>query len=60
LLGSVETFRDLYRKRRPNYLRALLRQDTDGKSMDQIAAEMLRALGLNPEPTDPQPERSGE
>ncbi len=60
LLGSLETFRNLYHKRRPNYLRALLRQGTDGKSVDQIAAEVLRALGLNPKRTDPQPGRSGE
>ncbi len=60
LLGGVETFRDLYHQRRPHYLRALLRQDTDGKSIDQIAAEVLRALGLNPKPTDAQSGRSGE
>ncbi len=47
LLGSLEDFRDLYKKRRPHYLRALLRQETSGKAVGEVAAELIRALGLN-------------
>ena len=46
LLGSVEGFRELYEKRRPHYLRASLRQETDGKAVEEVAAELIQALGL--------------
>jgi shikimate kinase len=46
LLGNSEGFRVLYEKRRPHYLRASLRQETAGKTVEQIAAEMIQALGL--------------
>ena len=46
LLGNSEDFRALYAKRRPHYLRASLRQETAGKTVVQIAAEMIQALGL--------------
>jgi shikimate kinase len=46
LLGSREGFRELYEKRRPHYLRASLRQETGGKSVTEIAAELMQALGL--------------
>jgi shikimate kinase len=44
LLGSFESFRDLYEKRRPHYLKARLRQETSGKTVKQIAAELVRTL----------------
>ena len=46
LLGSSEGFGELYEKRRPHYLRASLRQETDGKSIEQIADELIQVLGL--------------
>jgi shikimate kinase len=47
LLGSREGFRKLYAKRHPHYLKASVRQDTGGKSIEGIAAEVVRALGLD-------------
>jgi shikimate kinase len=49
LLGSLESFRSLYEARRPHYLKALLRQETSGKTIEEIAAEVVRALGLDQE-----------
>jgi shikimate kinase len=46
LLGGVEGFRKLYEKRRPHYLRASLRQETGGKAVAEIAAGLIKALGL--------------
>ena len=46
LLGSPESFRSLYQARRPSYLKALFRQETGGKTVEQIAAEMAQVLGL--------------
>jgi hypothetical protein len=47
LLGSVESFRQLYEARRPHYLKARFRQETGGKTVKQIAADVVQALGLN-------------
>jgi shikimate kinase len=47
LLVSAQVFRELYERRRPHYMRASLRQETGGKTVEQIAAEVVRALGLN-------------
>jgi shikimate kinase len=47
LLESPEQFRNLYENRRPHYLRARLRQGTEGKNVEQIAADLIRALGLD-------------
>ena len=49
LLGSLESFRSLYEARRPHYMKALLRQETSGKTIEEIAAEVVRALGLDQE-----------
>ena len=46
LLSGLEGFRQLYEKRRPHYLKALLRQETGGKNVEGIAAEMVQSLGL--------------
>jgi shikimate kinase len=48
LLGSVEGFRELYEKRRQHYLRASLRLETGGKAVEDIVAELIRALDLGP------------
>lgn len=48
LLGNLENFRDLYRARRPYYLKAALTHQTGGKTAEQIAAEIIQALGLEP------------
>jgi shikimate kinase len=47
LLGSIESFRKLYQARRRYYLKASFRQDTSGRTVEQIAAEVVEALGLN-------------
>ena len=49
LLGSLESFRSLHEARRPHYMKALLRQETGGKTIEEIAAEGVRALGLDQE-----------
>jgi shikimate kinase len=46
LIGSRENFRALYDRRRPHYLRASFRQETNSKAIDQIAAELRAVLGL--------------
>jgi shikimate kinase len=46
LLGSRQGFRELYEARRPHYLKAVFRQETGGKTVEQIAAELVEALGL--------------
>ncbi len=48
LLGSRESFRELYEARRPHYLKASLQQETGGKTVAQITAEVVGTLGLNP------------
>jgi shikimate kinase len=47
LLGSRERFSELYAARRIHYLQAAFRQDTSGKAVERIAAELIQALGLN-------------
>jgi shikimate kinase len=47
LLGSLAGFQDLYEARRPHYRKASLRQETGGKTIEEIAAEVVRALGLD-------------
>jgi shikimate kinase len=46
LLGNVQTFRELYESRRPHYSKASLRQETGGKSVDAIVAELIQGLGM--------------
>jgi shikimate kinase len=47
LLSSLRSFRELYDLRRPHYLKASLKQETGGKTVARIAAELVEALGLN-------------
>jgi shikimate kinase len=47
LLASRENFRDLYLARRPHYLKASFKQDTGGRSVEEIAGEVVQALGLS-------------
>jgi shikimate kinase len=47
LLGSLEGFRELYEARRPHYLKASFRQETSGKTVEEIAAEVVQTLGLD-------------
>jgi shikimate kinase len=47
LLGSVESFRQLYEDRRRHYLKASFRQETGGKTVDEIVAALVLALGLD-------------
>jgi shikimate kinase len=47
LLGSLENFRDLYESRRPHYRKASFTHSTTGKSVSEIAAEIVRRLGLH-------------
>ena len=46
LRSNAENFRTLYEKRRPHYLKASLRIETQGKSVEAIAKEVVVALGL--------------
>jgi shikimate kinase len=46
LLKDREQFRALYELRRPHYLKASLRQETGGKPVAQVAAELIRAVKL--------------
>jgi shikimate kinase len=47
LLSSLEGFRELYEARRPHYLRATFRQETGGKSVEEIAGEVVEMLSLD-------------
>lgn len=47
LLSSLGSFRELYEARRPYYLKASFRQETGGKIVEEIAAELVQALGLD-------------
>jgi shikimate kinase len=47
LLSRLETFRELYELRRPHYLKASLKQETGRKTVAEVAAELVKALGLN-------------
>jgi len=46
LLRSEEQFRELYEARRKGYLCAALKIETGGSSVDEIAVEIARTLGL--------------
>ena len=46
LLGSEKSFCELYATRQPHYLKASFRQETGGKTVEQIAAEVIQTLGL--------------
>ena len=45
LLTNLPDFRQLYDARRPHYSKASFRQETEGKAIDEIAAEVVAALG---------------
>ena len=47
LLGSLQSFRELYEARRPHYLKASFKQETGGKTVEEIAAALVQALGLD-------------
>ena len=46
LRRDLEEFRRLYEMRRPCYLRAALRIETNGKDVERIATEAINSLGL--------------
>ncbi len=46
LRRDLEEFRRLYEVRRPSYLRAALRIETNGKDVERIATEAINSLGL--------------
>jgi shikimate kinase len=46
LLGSIDQFRKLYEARRGGYLRASLKVQTGSRTLAEIAAEIVRTLGL--------------
>lgn len=46
LLRSIDHFRELYEKRRPSYLRAVLSVETGNRAVDEIASEIAERLGL--------------
>jgi shikimate kinase len=47
LLGSLSNFRHLYKKRRPHYARAIFHQATEGKTVHEIAGELVEAIGIS-------------
>jgi shikimate kinase len=47
LRGSHARFGELYEERRRHYLKASFRQETGGKTIQEIATEAIEALGLN-------------
>jgi shikimate kinase len=49
LLSSPERFSKLYQTRQPAYLKAMLRIETGGRSMESLAREIADALGLKPD-----------
>jgi shikimate kinase len=46
LLGSLQSFQELYEARRPHYLKASFRQETGKKTVAEIAAAIVQALDL--------------
>ncbi len=60
LLGSLERFAELYEARRRHYMKASFRQETGGKTVQEIAAEVIQALGLGPQSKDRSRSRRGE
>jgi shikimate kinase len=46
LRRDLQQFRELYEKRRPSYLRAALRIETNGKEIELVAAEAAGCLDL--------------
>ncbi len=48
LFEDESRFRALYETRRPHYLRAGVRVDTNNKSVGQVAAEIVHTLALQP------------
>ena len=46
LRQDPKQFRELYEKRRPSYLKAAVRIDTNGKDVDAVAAEVACSLAL--------------
>ncbi len=47
LLGSLSNFRDLYKKRRPHYARAIFHQATEGKTVREIVVELAETIGMS-------------
>jgi len=47
LLGSMDSFRKLYEARRSHYLKASFRQETIGKTVEEIAAALVQVLGMD-------------
>ena len=52
LRRDVEQFSRLYEARRPQYMKAALRVETSGRSVEEVAAEIGRALKLEQNRTD--------
>jgi len=55
LLGSRERFRELYENRRRSYLRASLRIETSGRTVDAVASEIAETLSLKEIPMRREP-----
>jgi shikimate kinase len=50
LLRDQDQFRELYQSRRRSYLQASLKIDTGNRTVDDVAAEIVRSLGLRAVP----------
>lgn len=63
LVRSLSSFRELYESRRPHYRQASFRLTTDGKTVDEIAEQLAKVVGLsftNPKRPNPGRRKRGE
>jgi shikimate kinase len=60
LLREIARFRELYEQRRAHYRKASIRQNTGGKSVTDIAIEVIQVLGLNRKSPDRKSGRRGK
>lgn len=60
LLNSPEQFRDLYHRRRPHYCQASLAVQTGGRTVEEIAHEIVQRLELKIRPGKSNKEKSSE
>lgn len=56
LARDLNQFRQLHQQRRPRYLEADVHLDTSCRSVDEVVAEIVRALRLEPHVTSTPPE----
>jgi shikimate kinase len=60
LLKTYLSFCSLYERRRIHYLNASFRQETSGKTVDEVAKQLIKRLSLPAKPVNPKRPRQGE